>query len=351
MTFMKDDEFFLLMDLEPADGIMKGIPVDPDNLLRLRDAGIQTAVKYLDWGAIETKKGKYDWSASDAYVEKMHNAGMKVLLCTYISPPAFFPDEWYTHFAGGRDPAVPAYPNDAFGKPQKINTLSLWHAEAQAYSDAFIRKAIKHYSSDDTQLYNAQLTVGETMYHNEPAWFEDVALQAFKDYSHQDRQPFPNDPITEEWLRKTYLDTLIRQQQIFQEQGFGELWSSTHRLIAYFSGLYGNGCKWIDDMYEAYLSNFPTSQLNVIQYTYFPHGSSYWQMELNDMRLYGINIWGGAEYCEGLTPHTPIALAQGLRGLIISPIHPFTGHPQLEPWMVDAISTANGQFKANRGLS
>lgn len=332
MGWIKDDEYILLMDFEPDGGRTSGMNCKLDELKRLRDAGIQTGVKYVYWGKNEPIPGEYTWWDIDEWVERYRQADMKLLLSVYTDIPMWIHNDWRAMNANH----------------QTMGSISIWNREAQAASDRYIQALVERYDSDMVLAWNSWITNGETFYHNEPAWFDIGAQQAFREYAGANAVPRAHDEVTERWMKETYINHMVRLQKIFASTPHKEIWTAAHRMIARFHGLYGNGCQWIGDVYDAYQSAIPGCIINVIQYTYHPHGVDYLTQMIMDTERYGIRVWGGAEYCEGLPVSVPTALRTKARGLILSPIHPFTGHKKVDDWMIGSIQNAIAQFKEAR---
>lgn len=327
--FVRDDEYILLMDLEDEKGITRGRPISAEDMQRLADIGVRTAVKYVYWNLVQPKKDVWDWSHPDRLVTKCLKAGMKAVLSAYVAPVTWGPDDWYTLLASRA----------------KSGSLSLWCREAQDASDRFLQELRARYGPE-VSIFNAQLTNGETIYHNEPAFYDVHALESYRERFGAKAFPSTTSLETEGWLRDTYVGTLVRQYSILLKGSEDQtIWTALNRAIATYTWLWGNGCKYMDDVYRGYLQAFPEATINQIYYTFFPHGPGIWSQVMSDRRYYNLKIYAGAEYCEGLRNHVPLAVQQGLRGLILAPIHPFTPHEKIEPWMIEDIHWAIGEFR------
>jgi hypothetical protein len=120
-----------------------------------------------------------------------------------------------------------------------------------------------------------------------------------------------------------------------------------HPAIGDMQNLYGNGCNWIAEILSHLHKNLPHIQINHIYYTWVQ-----WRQYWNKMNTWKIafdeNVFGGAEYCEGLPTTTPLALQNGLRGLIVAPCYPNI-HDHVEPWMLENIKNSISVFKEARG--
>lgn len=333
MGWIDNDEFIILMDMEPEAGITSGPNVSLDGLKRLRDAGIKTGIKYVYWNKNEPSKNIFVWNDIDAWAERYHEAGMKLMLSTYTAPALWAHDDWRAMSGPGI---------------YRPGSLSIWNPEAMEASDNFMRKVCKTYNSEDILAFCGWLTNGETVYYNEPSWYDPFAMEAYHKWAGADAKPKKEDPTTEAWLKQSYTEHMVRIQKIFADTPHKEIWTAAHLVIASYTNLYGNGCNWTEDYYVAYKNNIPGVTINVIQYTYHPHGAPYLNKIKAIIKRHGIKVWGGAEYCEGLPVSTPTALETGARGLLISPIHTFTGHKTIEPWMTEAIAKSINIFKEAR---
>jgi hypothetical protein len=233
-------------------------------------------------------------------------------------------------------------------------SLSIWNEEAQSYQDRFLERVCDRYRSEYVQAYNSQVVIGETIYHNEPAWGDVCAQNNYRAFAGADAAPTPGDPTTEAWLKQSYLATLTRQQAVFQHQGHGEIWSSLHRQIAAWYDY--QGCKYTSDVYAAYRALWPESVIHAIQYTFiqWPNQFPDWRA---DRDTYGVQVWGGAEYITGLPKSVPTAMSVGIRGLIMSPcrgrggqVGSYDQHPPIDDAALELIGGAIGAMRRARGI-
>ena len=67
MSFIRPDEFIILFHTGS---------LTMDDLKRVSDAGVKTAVFPILWEEIEQKSGEYDWDQLDAEVERLKEAGI-----------------------------------------------------------------------------------------------------------------------------------------------------------------------------------------------------------------------------------------------------------------------------------
>jgi hypothetical protein len=325
MSFVSPRERFLLMDYETVDGILMG----SDDLKALYDAGIHTAVMFTNpWGTVEPRMGRYDWSSIDRYLERVGRHGYKTLIACYSEGPRWLPLEWCAETSSGKQAGV----------------VSPWNKDAVDYQLGFYQAMHDRYTIPGlSMVYNSWITNGETMFLNEPAWYDRAAIASYHDYTgcnHCD--PEKDNPETEAWFSQTLIDFLLKQQAILVDNPDREVWTAAHPVLAQ---IYGNGCRYIELYLKAMLDTLRPVSINHIFYTWL-QWPGMWQ-HLDYLReTYGEIQWGGAEYCEGLDQSAPLGIANGLRGHIIGPLHPYTGHKHIEPWMVEKIKWALREWEA-----
>jgi hypothetical protein len=199
-------------------------------------------------------------------------------------------------------------------------------------------------------LVSSQLGCGETVYLNKPAFYDPEAIASFKAFVGTDRIPDQNDPDTTRWLLESYLKTTLHQQTILTElQSHDEIFVMLHPAIGDMANLYGNGCNWITEILDNLHDNLPNIQINHIYYTWV-QWKQYWGKMNSWRNTFNENVFGGAEYCEGLPTSTPLALQNGLRGLIVAPCYPSI-HDHVESWMLENIKNSISLFKESKGIS
>jgi hypothetical protein len=167
-----------------------------------------------------------------------------------------------------------------------------------------------------------------------PTYFGEHAKKAFQEFYGTDAIP-DDDPQTYTWYKKSVIHSIIEHHNIFMENSnFRDIWGAYHKVIL----TKWAGGDFINELYQAYHDTYAnTVNINVIQFTYMPHGHQFWEQIKADINNYHLKVWGGAEYCEGLPTATPVAKQYDLRGLLIAPIHYFTQHRTMEPWMIDNV--------------
>jgi hypothetical protein len=330
MGFLEENEHFLLMDVaysRPPEGEWN-IHLNDRDMAALRGVGIKTALPFgCRWDKIEPSKGIYDWSELDTYVERVHNLGMKVVLFTPSFYPQWFPDDWYVKTASGINKGA----------------LSPWCMEAMDYYQKFIELMKVRYTFPTTMVALSHLSDGETYLLNEAAFYDDHAIECYKRIYGEKAFPVPNDLDTEKWFKSYLIGMMLRLQRPLVETPHREIWAMAHPAIANFD-LYGNGCKFIPDVLHAYQTCLNPSTINHIYYTWI-QWPMYWPL-MNEWSIkYNENIFGGAEYTEGLATTTPAAIQQSLRGQIIAPCYPGS-HQSVDAEMLSRIKAANALWES-----
>jgi len=338
MPFLHDDEFYLLMDLpwigdsnplsHPQMPVERFRHIDEEGLKKLRDVGIQTTMPFeCIWNEIETEKGVYDWSYLDNYVNKAARVGMKTILFTPMHGyPDWFPDDY---FVQTRDPQG----NNVVQR----GALSPWNWEALGELNDFNRLMMKRYSCSRCLVVSSQLSCGETVLLNEPAFYDPRAVKSYQEFADTDEEPDPADNSTNVWLLDSYLKMLVYQQSLLAENEFKEIFVMLHPAIADMPGLYGNGCNYISEILSELTRQIEGVKINHIYYTYI-QWSQYWGSMNFLKERYNENVFGGAEYAEGIPTTTPYAIRNGLRGQILAPCYPGVHDHGVENWMLNHIS-------------
>lgn len=343
MGFLDDDEFLLLMDIAiqgPSNPSEYGVlpssrykHISKDELLMLRSVGIKTTLPFqCIWSEIEPEKGNYNWEYLDGYVNRAESVGMKTILFTPTHGfPTWFPDSYF-----------------AWTKGNKVHreAISFWNPKAREEHIKFIQKMAERYASNTCLIAFVPFSAGETVYLNEPAFYDPSAVESYYRYSNQrEMLPEKDNQKTEDWLRCSYKETILNYQFVVANANkHKEIWMMLHPAIADFGGLYGNGNKWIEDILAYLKTGIPDAKLNHIYFTWV-QWERYWN-KMNDWRArFDQNVFGGAEYAEGLPTTTPKAIENGLRGQILAPCYPNI-HDHIEPWMLDKITNSINLFKS-----
>lgn len=338
MPFLHDDEFFLLMDLPwIGDGNPLSHPqmpekrykhIDEEGLKKLRDVGIQTTMPFeCVWKEIEIEKGVYNWSYLDNYVNKAARVGMKTILFTPMHGyPDWFPDDY---FVQTRD-------KEGNNVVQR-GALSPWNWEALGELNNFNRLMMERYSCSRCLVVSSQLSCGETVLLNEPAFYDPLAVKSYQEFCDTDEEPDPSDNSANIWLLDSYLKMLVYQQSLLSQNEFKEIFVMLHPAIADMQGLYGNGCNFIPEILSELTRQILGVKINHIYYTWI-QWQPYWGFMNFMKQRYNENVFGGSEYAEGIPTTTPYAIRNGLRGQIIAPCYPGVHDHGVEGWMLNNIS-------------
>ncbi len=340
MAFMNPDESIILMDMaeiaNPAP--YRYIPMSSDELAKLGLIGVQTVLEQAQWELAEPSQGVYDWSHIDDQVNRPRRAGMKVLLSVPGCVPKWCPLDWY---ATPDSPDSPLKYVDWRWWP----TLSMWNMRAQKYMMEFEARVIDRYASPDVLCIHGYPKDGEAMLPPlAEGYFDPEALADYREFCDRDNAvPGYQEPETQDWLRETVLFTNLAHQRIFAAQN-REVWCFLHPYHARYQW---TGNQFVGDVYAALAGE--GWKISAVQYTHFPLGDEQAaQVARAKAATPGIDFWVGAEYAEGAPVHAPKAVAQGLRGLLCAPLHPFQGHQQLEGWMMTNLSTAISTLQGGR---
>lgn len=317
LMFMKPENHLIFMDVqvryeEPT------VRLPREDIEKMVEAGIKTAlICHVDWNAIETFKGERDFSYYDERVQLLKECGMNVLIDCFTHIPKWMPDEWKVKGRAGN----------------VINMVSPWNVEAMDYTVEFIKQMICRYESETSMAINSWLTDGETLFPNEVCIYDDAARGVFSEmYGRQ-----PDDPLGEEerqFLLSSQVALMRQLTNMFKTNRYSDMWTALHPALG---GYTGNGCEFIPQILDAIHS--PCVHLNHIYFTW-RQWTNYYPLMNEWKEHYQVNVFGGAEYCEGVVDSTRAAIEQNIRGLVIAPCHPFTGHLRIEDWMLDNIREA-----------
>lgn len=331
MTYMRDDEFIILMDV-PRDHDQthgQGTSVHlatqmPDKLHALRQVGIQTAVEYLYWKNVEVNRGEYNWSIYDNIRKNLQDAGMKVIWAAYNGLPVWTPAAWT--------------PTGIFNQPWG-GYINPWNQEGIDYAKGFFRKVIEHFPDD--LVIECNFLSGESIFWNAP-YFQ--RSDAILDY----QKRFNGTPTisgmhgmtkeTDAWYNDLAISYMTEWQDALSVQKYKEHWNALQPLIATQSKANGNYCQ--EGLFWHWKKTYPDEPIFLIQYTYWMHPQfmelyAMWRKEL------GIQFIVEANYCAGLPVSAPLAIEHGCRGQIVAPVHYYAGQKTVEQWMLDNIYNAH----------
>ena len=310
MGFLKDEESILFMDLPTCEGEW---PTMTD-LKNVKSCGINTTFRIdIHWSEVEPAEGKYHFDDIDWYVDRIQKAGMRCLLEMYNSPAQWCPEDWYV-----KDSSL--YPNR--------NMLSVWNADAVGAALNFYKLMRDRYNTPDSLVINGYPYQGEDLHFSDYCVMDKCAVldRAVKGIpTSLQNGDFQN------WYYQGYSDFMVAQNKILSENPWHEVWTNLHPFLNPQQRIWN---------YEVELTNhIPDVHICHLYFT--------WIQWLN---LFGViktvrdavhsDDFGGAEYAEGVHQSVPLAIQEGMRGLLCGPLHPFTGHPHIEPWMVKNLTWA-----------
>lgn len=296
MAFLDPDEHIIIMEV--GHNIHVGPHyMTPDEYKQIRDIGLKTVYHQaaINWQKIQpTADSPLDWSYLDAYMENIINAGLKALIPFIYHPPEWWPDEY---FLTRIFPYIPNYSN----------------AEIGAALDNLAHLVIERYPPASIQLI--------------------YAIPADGEFPHEF---WPQTP-TLNFLTEYLTNFLVARQMVLSQQ-HGEMWTAYH--------LYTNP-QWLPAVYDGLRDALPDVDFYSIAFTHFIHH----QQPLYDRVArardkWNIKYFAGSEYCQGIHPHLPMALEQGIWGFITAPLYPGPCPERLEPWMLDNLKLANAALQA-----
>jgi len=319
---------------------------------RMRDAGIGLISKQVDWREIETAPGVYDWGRVDQQVANARRAGMRYLLLTPGQEPPHFPVDWYAKSKDGilNGPAV----TDEMifrGQSHSPSQLSMWHDEAMAVEDDFLRAFTARYRSPGV-LFAHAVGGGEGFLPGGARAFMDrAALDDFevkhgcplRIYNAQEAMHTRYlDAQTGQivaWLNARCLKTFCQKHAILAKANPSrEIYVGLHEMLQDFAGAWDSGVL-LDPLYAGIREAFGDPPIISIHFTHHIHGLVWTVRFMQRMKRRGVHVFGGAEYCVGLAKHAPVSAEDGSR-LILGVKGDLSPNDEIEPWMLDAIRDA-----------
>ena len=298
MGFLSDDESVILMDMT---GYGDGHFIDQD-LALLKDSGAKTLwYMNVDWNKLEPSKGRYDWSSLDTYMERASKFGFKVLVNCYHDTIKWGSDHWYIWSARG---------------VQK-NWISPWSQDGVEYMFCFYRKMKERYTTSTSLVINSFNTEGEYI------------LPDCQIYSGA-----AQNIMREKEIHEMFTWMMVEQTRILGDNPWKEVWTMLHPHLV--------PDDWIDEIVGKYTRL--GYNVNWCLFTWKQWVPIWpWMDALKDK--YHLNMFGGAEWADGIVDTTSHALVHGLRGLLCDPVHPFLPYKQIEPWMVSNIQQSTRMFQ------
>jgi hypothetical protein len=322
------------------------ISMGTKQLIEMRDkCGIEVVQEQVYWHDIEKTRGSYDWSLPDKQVNRVINAGLRLILCAPITVPMCLPNDWYWRTQAGWI---------------TNSGLSFWHEEAQQYELDFIKRLIDRYSDSNINIIYHGFLGGESVMPNYPSFYDPEAIKDFKSRYGKDAIPahgpantpkspqaisFSLDANTKSWLRDAVVKHHLFMQEPFKNRS-NEVWDDLQPVIGNQSEANGNFAQY--DIHTAYKDKWPDTEQWLLMYTYFGNGQ--WSADqIEKLRNdFDCKVIVEANYVEGLRddPHTyDLAIEKGFQGQIVCPLHPFREHKIMEPWMFEQIKIANNKWK------
>jgi hypothetical protein len=309
------DERIIFMDTE-VDYETPTVRVPKEDLASLVSIGVKTSMSCsTQWRIIQPEKDKErDWSFYDQRMEDMLSVGMKVYFHCVQQPPPWLPKEWCTVDMRKVVSDVP----------------SMWNHEAWDYTLQFITEARDRYNCNDIMVINSWLHDGETITAGEFACFDQAAI---KDHIEKfGRIPEAHNPESEAWYKEKLFQGMNDINRILITDK-NELWSMLHPAIS----TYGNGSQWYEEYLASIRVTWPEATINQLYYTWTQWDSIYPRIK-SMSETYRTQVFGGAEYATGIYDNSIKAIANGLRGVLCGPTHPYTKNKRIEQWMLDNMS-------------
>lgn len=340
----------LLMDI-PDIGERLGYwhrALSADECKRLAGAGAGASLVPLLWDRTEPARGQFDWSLPDAAIANCRAAGLRVVLVGPGSVPAWCPDEWYVWDTFGR----PLKGVDPRNRVTVWGCLSPWNEEAQSYQDEFIARLCARYDAGDVLVVQSHSRDGESVLPpGAAAFYDPCALRSYRTFAGDaDVRPDPALALTQDWLRHSLGELLVRQAKLYVESSpFREYWTFLHP--------YYNGRDWpnsgnvdIVGYMRRVEEVIHPDGMNALLYTVFDNGHDHFVFDhIRRLQDIGLGVWAGSEWPEGLRRNTPRAVSLGLAGLLTAPLHPYLRRTGIEPWVYDELRRSRAMLaKAQR---
>lgn len=336
MSFIRPDEFIILFHNDS---------LTDDDLQRVHDAGIDTAVFPILWEEIEKQSGGYDWSKLDEQVSRLRQVGIKSLMRCHENAPDWFPNDWYLQSANGT-----LWRNYfGYGGGDKFTLLSPWSNEAMERQRAFMRACNERYNDEWTQVYAGSPHAGEVILPGMiPCYFDPHAVKSYQEFTGETGNPpdlstyasMKEQPKLVDWLRKSLTESVKTEQNIFPE-----IWLHLVERDTKFAESFESGPRsgnWLMTELCANLPNELNKDLNVILWEVNRYGGD--QGALKNVKDVLNKVWIGSQFCEGLSRFTHDSIDKGLRGFVTNP----SPSGKLEDWMLAAIKWSIAEWRANR---
>lgn len=324
MSFLPSDDHMLIMNLSPHVLHKRGgcVSLTDEDLSRLRDVGAQTMLIYGIWHVLESN----GWGYLDTEVALARKYGMRCLISSYSGAPVNFPKEWYSWSS---DSTV------TVERRTGSRTISLWNTEAQEALLGHIDAMINRYSGGDVAVIFAGRMSGETVL----LWngFYDPAALA----SHSIEVgglPDPKSPETKAWVHRAVVAYFTKINGALLPH-YNHTWNMMQPPGRDGLGASGSGAQ--EDILAAEYELWPDADRYLMPYTYWHHaGTGHMERLIGWRDQYKLQMIVEAGYCAGLPSTAPLAIATGMRGQLVCPVHPCAGTARLEQEHIDVIATA-----------
>lgn len=336
MSFIRPDEFIILFHNDS---------LTDDDLKRIAESGVNTAVFPIFWEAVEKQSGGYVWDKLDEQVSRLRQAGIKSLMRCHENAPDWFPNDWYLQSANGT-----LWRNYfGYGGGDRFTLLSPWSSEAMERQRAFMRACNDRYNDEWTQVYASSPHAGEVILPGMiPCYCDPHAVKSYQEFTGETGNPpdlptyasMKEQPKLVEWLRKSLTESVKTEQNIFPE-----IWLHLVERDTKFAESFESGPRsgnWLMSELCANLPNELNKDLNVILWEVNRHGGD--QGALNNVKDVLDKVWIGSQFCEGLHRFTQDSIDKGLRGFVTSP----SPAGKLEDWMLDAFKWSIAEWRAAR---
>ena len=336
MSFIQPDEFIVLFHTGS---------LSMDDLKRISDAGIKTAVFPILWEQIETKDGSYNWERLDAEVERLKEAGIKSLMRCHENAPDWFPEDWYLRSASGS-----LWRNlHGYGGSDRFTLLSLWCKDAMERQRAFMRACNERYHDEWAQVYAGSPHAGEVLLPGMiPCYYDSHAITSYRSYTGDAGDPpdiptyasMKAQPKLVEWLRASLTESVKTEQNIFPE-----IWLHLVERDTKFAEAFESGPRSGNWLMAELCEDLPkrlSKKLNIILWEVNRYGGD--QGALENVKSVLDKVWIGSQFASGLYTYTEDSINKGLRGFVTNP----SPSGRLEDWMLDAIKWSIEKWKAAR---
>ena len=324
MTFLPPDDHMLVMNVNPHQYNKHGpcVSLTKIELACLRGVGVQTVMQYGIWSEL----AEHGWGYLDRAVGLARSLGMRSLIWAYHCAPTNLPKEWY---CWKPDNTVGLHSTDG------SHVLSLWNMEARATMLRHIGEIANRYPRDAASVVFGGMGAGEIVLPSacfyEPAALKSLAAEVVG-------RPDPTSLETRAWVHRAAVEFYTTTNATLLHQ-HNQTWNAMS-----FPALKNNECGGVgaqEDIFAAEYERWPDADRYLLQYTYWKHTKNGYKRILDGWRnKYKLQMIVEADHCSGLPRTAPLAIAAGMRGQLVGPVHPCAGTLKLESAHIDAIGAA-----------